>query len=312
MTELTFLPGRTALEAVGLGVRYRRRWALRDCSFRVPAGRVCALVGPNGAGKSTLLSVVAGLRRADTGVLGVFEGRPADPDNRPRVAYLAQDKPLYPQFTVADTLRMGRELNPGRWDQGRAEGLIRQGNLSLDARVGALSGGQRTRVALALAFGKRPELLLLDEPMGDLDPLVRHEMTAALMTEAAESATTILLASHVLAELEGVCDYLLLLADGRVRLAGEVEDLLATHSLVVGRHEEAGEPREFRNHTVIESRVTGRQLTALIRTEEGPLAGRWATSEPSLEDLLLAYLRSPGAPALLTPSAEPRLRKAVA
>lgn len=311
MTDLTFLPGRTALEAVGLGVRYRRGWALRDCSFRVPAGRVCALVGPNGAGKSTLLSVAAGLRRAGTGSLSVLGGAPGGPETRPRVAFLAQDKPLYPNFTVADTLRMGEELNPGRWDRAAAERLVRQGNLPLHARVGMLSGGQRTRVALALAFGKRPELLLLDEPMSDLDPLVRHEMTAALMTEAAENSTTIVLASHVLAELEGVCDYLLLIGGGRVRLAGEIEDLISAHRLVVGRHEEPGPPRAFAVHTVVESRSTGRQLTALIRPE-GPLAGQWETSEPSLEDLLLAHLRAPDAPPLLTPSAEPRSAGAAA
>ncbi|MBH1936137.1 ABC transporter ATP-binding protein [Streptomyces sp. AV19] len=311
MTDLTFLPGRTALEAVGLGVRYRRGWALRDCSFRVPAGRVCALVGPNGAGKSTLLSVAAGLRRAGEGALSVLDGAPGAPGVRPRVAHLAQDKPLYSYFTVEDTLRMGRELNPGRWDQGAAERLVKEGNLPLHARVGRLSGGQRTRVALALAFGKRPELLLLDEPMSDLDPLVRHEMMAALMAEAAENATTIVMASHVLAELEGVCDYLLLIGDGRVRLAGEVEDLLSAHRRVVGRHEDTAPPRAFAAHTVISSRTTGRQLTAMIRPE-GPLAGQWEAEEPSLEDLLLAYLRNPEAPSLLTPSAEPRSRKAAA
>ncbi|MBT2387460.1 ABC transporter ATP-binding protein [Streptomyces sp. ISL-11] len=311
MTGLTFQPGRTAVEAVGLGARYRRRWALRDCSFRLPAGRVCALVGPNGAGKSTLLSLAAGLRRPTEGSLTVFGARPGDPAVRPRVAFLSQDKPLYPRFTIADTLRMGRELNPGSWDQAAAERLVSGGGLSSHARVGDLSGGQRSRVALALAIGKRPVLLLLDEPMADLDPLVRHEMTAALMAQAAEHATTVVLASHVLADLDGVCDYLLLIADGRVRLAGEVEDLLAAHTLLVGRHEADGPPREFAAHTVVESRVTGRQLTALVRTE-GPVGGQWRASEPSLEELLLAHLRAPDAPPLLAPSAEPRAGKATA
>ncbi|MFE5867509.1 ABC transporter ATP-binding protein [Streptomyces roseifaciens] len=305
MTGMTFQPGRTALEAVGLGVKFRRRRALEDCSFRIPAGRVCALVGPNGAGKSTLLSLAAGLVRPTAGSLTVFGGRPGAADVRPRVAYLSQDKPLYPQFTIADTLRMGRELNPGRWDRAAAERMVADGGLSSTARVGDLSGGQRTRVALALAFGKRPELLLLDEPMADLDPLARHEMTAALMGQAAEHAITVVIASHVLAELDGICDYLLLMADGRVRLAGEVEDLIAAHALLVGRHEGPGLPREFATHTVVEARATGRQLTALIRPD-GPVPERWQVAEPSLEELLLAHLRAPGAPALLAPSAEPR------
>ncbi|MFF5128483.1 ABC transporter ATP-binding protein [Streptomyces syringium] len=305
MTDLTFQPDRTALQAVGLGVKHRRGWALRDCSFRLPAGRICALVGPNGAGKSTLLSLAAGLRRPTTGSLTAFGAGPTDPAVRPRVAFVAQEKPLYPHFTIADTLRLGRELNPGCWDQAAAERLVRDGNLPLGARVGSLSGGQRTRVALALAFGKKPELLLLDEPMSDLDPLVRHQMMAALMTEAAEHATTVVMASHVLAELDGVCDYLLLIADGQVRLAGEVEDLTAAHTLLVGRHEGPALPPELAGHTVVESRTTGRQFSALVRTD-GPVAGRWEAAEPSLEELLLAHLRSPGAPALLTPSAEPR------
>ncbi|RLU86886.1 ABC transporter ATP-binding protein [Streptomyces griseocarneus] len=311
MTELTYRHGHTALEAVGLGVRRRRAWALRECSFRLPAGRVCALVGPNGAGKSTLLSLAAGLLRPAEGSITVFGGRPGDVAVRPRVAYVSQDKPLFPRFTIADTLRMGRELNPGRWDQAAAERLVDGGGLSHSARVGDLSGGQRTRVALALALGKRPELLLLDEPMADLDPLARHEMTAALMAEAAEHATTVVMASHVLSELDGVCDYLLLMADGRIRLAGEVEDLLAAHAVVVGRHELPGTPREFSPHTVVEARSTGRQLTALLRPD-GPVRGPWRAAEPSLEELLLAHLRAPGAPALLTPSAEPRPRRVAA
>lgn len=311
MTDLAFPPGGTALEAVGLGVRYRRGWALRDCSFRVPAGRVCALVGTNGAGKSTLLSTVAGLRRADAGSLEVLGGRPGSEQVRPRIAYLAQNKPLYSHFTVADTLRMGLELNPGGWDQSAAERLVRQGNLPFDARVGQLSSGQRTRVALALAFGKRPQLLLLDEPMSDLDPLVRHEMMAAVMAEAAERSTTIVLASHIVAELDGVCDYLLLISGGQVRLAGEVEDLLSAHTLVMGKHEGAGQPGAFAAHTVVETRTTGRQVTALLRTD-GPLAGQWDAAQPSLEELLLGHLRAPDVPALLTPDAEPRSGKAAA
>ncbi|MFE7115254.1 ABC transporter ATP-binding protein [Streptomyces sp. NPDC057654] len=309
MTDLTYQPDRTAVEAVGLGCKRWRGWALRDCSFRIPTGRVCALVGPNGAGKSTLLALAAGLRRPSEGWIELFGHRPDDPELRPRVGYLAQDKPLYPNLTVRETLRVGRELNPGRWDQATAERVLGEGKVPLGRRVGALSGGQRTRVALALVFAKRPEILLLDEPMSDLDPLVQHEMTAALMTEAAEHATTVVMSSHVLASLDGICDYLLLISGGRVRLAGEVEDLLATHSLVVGRKDGSAHQPELAPHTVIESRTTGRQLTALVRSE-GPVTGPYEAVEPSLEELLLGYLRSTDAPSLFTPSAEPRTRRA--
>ncbi|MFF2330147.1 MULTISPECIES: ABC transporter ATP-binding protein [unclassified Streptomyces] len=286
----------TAIEADGLGMKYRGRgggWALRDCSFRLPAGRVCALTGPNGAGKSTLLALAAGFLRPAEGTVRVLGAAPGA--ERSRVAFVAQDKPLYPQLTVAGTLWAGAELNPGTWDQDTAERIA--GELPRDAGVRHLSGGQRTRLALALALGKRPELLLLDEPMADLDPLARHQLMGALMAEAAEHSTTIVMSSHILTELEGACDYLLLVDGGRVRLGGETDDLLAAHALLTGP------VRDTAPHIAIESRTAGRVQSTLVRTE-GPVdTGVWETAEPSLEELLLAHLRSPEAPALLTPSA---------
>lgn len=293
------------IEADGLGMKYRGRaggWALRDCSFRLPAGRVCALVGPNGAGKSTLLGIAAGFLRPAEGTVRVLGSAPGDV--RERVAFVAQDKPLYPHLTVTETLWAGAELNPATWDRATAERITEP--LPGDAKVRTLSGGQRTRLALALALGKRPELLLLDEPMADLDPLARHQLMGALMVEAAEHGTTILMSSHILTELESACDYLLLVDGGRVRLGGETDDLIAAHTLLTGP------VRDLAPHTVVESRTTGRQLTALVR-REGPVdtSAGWETAEPSLEELLLAHLRAPDAPPLLTPSAS-STRRAVA
>ncbi|MFD7497578.1 ABC transporter ATP-binding protein [Streptomyces sp. NPDC059832] len=286
-----------AIEATGLGMKYRGRgrgWALRDCSFRLPAGRVCALVGPNGAGKSTLLALAAGFLRPSEGAVRVLGASPGQA--RARTAFVAQDKPLYPQLTVAATLWAGAELNPATWDQDTAERIA--GELPRDAGVRDLSGGQRTRLALALALGKRPELLLLDEPMADLDPLARHQLMGALMAEAAEHATTIVMSSHILTELEGACDYLLLVDGGRVRLGGGTEDILAAHTLLTGP------VRDTAPHTVVESRTAGRLQTTLVR-RQGPVDTTvWEAAEPSLEELLLAHLRSPEAPALLTPGAE--------
>ncbi|MFI1105485.1 ABC transporter ATP-binding protein [Streptomyces melanogenes] len=294
---------RWALEARGLGRKYRRGWALRDCTFRIPAGRICGLVGPNGAGKSTLLNLAAGLATPSAGELLLF-GTPADsPAALPRYAYLAQDKPMFKRFTVAESLRLGQELNPG-WDQAAAERIVRAGRIPLDARIGSLSGGQRTRVAFALAFGKRPELLLLDEPMADLDPVARDELSSLLMSEAVERGTTVLMSSHMLSELEHMCDYLLVLADSRVRMAGETDELVPMHTLVTGVATAQGLPAELATHTVIESRTAGRQFTAMVRTE-GPLTGDWQLAEPSMEEVLLAYLRNPEAPALLSPAAAP-------
>ncbi|MFH9723263.1 ABC transporter ATP-binding protein [Streptomyces sp. NPDC017254] len=274
-----------ALEAGLLGKRYgggNGRWALRECAFALPVGRVCALVGPNGAGKSTLLALAAGLLRPTEGTIQA----PA----REHLAYVAQDKPLHPRLTVADTLRMGRELNPGRWNDAAARRVMAD-TLDPHAVVRTLSGGQRTRVALALALGKRPELLLLDEPMADLDPLARHQLMGLLMADAAEHGTTVVMSSHILTELEGACDHLLLLHGGRIRLDGPVDELLSAHTLL------RGPVADLAPHTVVESRTTGRQLTALIR-RQGPVEGPWETTEPSLEDLLLAHLRTTeGAPA---------------
>ncbi|QNE75932.1 ATP-binding cassette domain-containing protein [Streptomyces finlayi] len=296
----------SAIEANGLGMKYGRgagRWALRDCSFRLPAGRVCALVGPNGAGKSTLLALAAGLLGPTEGSVRVL-GSDAPGALRERIAYVSQDKPLYPQLTVADTLWAGQELNPASWDRATADRVASP--LPQHAKVRTLSGGQRTRLALALALGKRPSLMLLDEPMADLDPLARHQLMGTLMAEAAEHSTTIVMSSHILTELEGACDYVLLVDGGRVRLGGETDDIVAAHAVLTGQ---AG---DLAPHTVVESRTTGRQLTALVR-KEGPVDDTaWDVTEPSLEELLLAHLRSPDAPPLLTPSAHHETREAVA
>ena len=212
--------------AEGVGKRYRRGWALGQSSLVIPHNRVVALVGPNGAGKSTLMGLITGVLRPTTGSIAVFGDQPSGRGLHPAVSYLAQQKPLYRQLTVAETLKFGAKTNP-TWDQGYASHLVEQANVPMNAKVGTLSGGQRTRVALALALGKRPRLLLLDEPLADLDPLAREAVLHALMTEAKTQGITVVLSSHVLAELEGVCDHLVLLHRGQVLLAGDVNRLSA-------------------------------------------------------------------------------------
>jgi ABC-type multidrug transport system ATPase subunit len=280
-----------ALETFGLGLRYRRGWALRDCSLRVPAGRVCALVGANGAGKTTLLSITANLLAPTEGHAAVFGSPSHAPQAQQAVGFLAQEKPLYTRLTVREHLRLGRELNPC-WDADGAERIVCEGGIPLGARAGTLSGGQRTRVALALAFGKRPGLLLLDEPMSDLDPLVRHEVMGLIMAEVAERGTTVVLSSHMLAELELVCDYLIMLTGGRLRLSGDTEEILSAHALVSGAQDTLP---GLDSHTVIDSRTTGRQTTALIRPA-APLSPDWTANAPTLEEVVLAYMRNPAAP----------------
>lgn len=297
-----------AMEANRVGMKYRRGWALQDCSFRLPAGRICGLVGPNGAGKTTLMAIAANLLQPTDGTLKVFGAAPESTEAGRRTAFLAQEKPLFRRFTVAETLRMGRELNPG-WDQRAAENIVRAGNVPMEAKIGTLSGGQRTRVAFALAFGKRPDLLLLDEPMSDLDPLVRHELTSMLMAEAAEHGTTVLMSSHMLSELENACDFLLVISTGGLRMAGDVDELRSAHLLLHGvrsgesdsqRQGHAQDvPAELAAHTLVEYRTSGRQVTALIRPD-GPVTGQWQAATPNLEELLLSYLRCPDAPPLIT------------
>ncbi|MDT0448764.1 ABC transporter ATP-binding protein [Streptomyces hesseae] len=291
-----------ALAATGLGRKFRGGWGLRDCAFTLPAGRVTALVGPNGAGKSTLLHLATGLLRPTTGDLRVFGAVPGTPEALRRIAFVAQDKPLYPRFSVKETLRFGRRTNPEGWDQNTAEALVRAGDIPLRAQVGTLSPGQCTRIALALALGKRPDLLLLDEPLAALDPLVRHEVMALIMAEVAERGISVVMSSHVLSELENVCDHVLLLKHGGVRLTGDAQRLREEHLLITGRAHDGtpdGLPPGTDRATVVEATVTGRQVSALVRHGGTGPGDRWVTQNPTLEELLLAYLRTdaPAAPA---------------
>ena len=219
----------TVLEASGLGKRYGRRWALFDCDLAIPAGRAVGLVGPNGAGKSTLLQLAAGLRQPTSGTLAVLGERPAaDAAQLGRIGFVAQDTPLYAALSVGDHLDLGAWLNP-RWDRGLAERRIRQLGLGRGWRAGKLSGGQRAQLALTLAIAKRPEVLILDEPVASLDPLARRDFLRDLTEATGEHQMSVMLSSHLVADLERVCDYLIVLAAGRVQAAGEVAGLLTAY-----------------------------------------------------------------------------------
>jgi ABC-2 type transport system ATP-binding protein len=277
-----------AIATQGLGKRYRRLWALSDCTLSVPAGHVVGLVGPNGAGKTTLLSVAAGMLVPTAGTIEVLGARPAaGPTQLARVGYLAQDAPLYAGLPVADHLKLGARLNPG-WDAELARG--RMGRLDLDPRqkAGTLSGGQRAQLALTLAVAKRPELLILDEPVASLDPLARREFLQDLMESVAEQGLSVVLSSHLVGDLERVCDYLIVLVASRVRVAGPVEDLLATHHRLTGPRRDPGSlPGGVQ---VISASHTDVQSTLLVRTSGPVLDPAWTISEVGLEDLVLAYM----------------------
>jgi ABC-2 type transport system ATP-binding protein len=281
-----------AIQASGLGKQYRRTWALRDCTLDIPEGHVAGLVGPNGAGKTTLLRLATGMLTPARGTITVLGQRPAaGPAQLARVGFVAQDTALYSRMTVADHLRLGAWLNPG-WDDNMAQQRIRQLALNPKQRAGSLSGGQRAQLALTLAMAKRPELLLLDEPVASLDPLARREFLQGLMEAVAEQRLSVVLSSHLVGDLERVCDYLVVLVASRVRVAGEVSDLLAAHHRLSGpRRDPATLPA---GQEVITESHTDKQTNLLVRTDGPVLDPAWAVKPVSLEDLVLAYMSRAG------------------
>ena len=278
------------IETAGLGRRYGGKWALRDCSLRIPDGHLVALVGPNGAGKSTLLNLVVGLTPRTVGEVtvlgGVTAGSLAALDG---IAFVAQDMPLYRHLSVADMLHLTGNLNL-HFDAAYARRRLSELGIDHKQKAGKLSGGQQAQLALTLALARHPRLLVLDEPTAPLDPVARHDFMATVLTAMADDGVSVVLSSHMLAELERVTDYLVLISDGRVRVNDEVEDLLAGHRLVSAAtldrlSDVAGE--------VIESNTMGAQTHQLIRlnSPDAALPPECEARPVGLEELALAYLR---------------------
>lgn len=296
-----------AVETVGVGKRYRGNWALQDCTLAMPAGRVVALVGPNGAGKSTLLNMAVGLSTPTHGrisVLGRLE--PGTSEALDRISFVAQDAPLYSTLTVADTVRLVASLSR-RFDVANARARLDDLGIPPTRKVGKLSGGQQAQVALAVALARRPKLVILDEPVARLDPLARHGFMAVLMDAVTQDGLSVLLSSHVVAELERVCDYLVLLAAGRVQLLGDVAEVLGAHRVLTGPTEDAATVE--RAWDVVFADRASRQTTLLVRGREpsDPPPG-WRLDEPTLDELVLAYLRAPQA--MDSPEPAPSLQQA--
>ena len=278
-----------ALSCDALGKRYGSRWALSDCTLEIPSGTVTALVGPNGAGKTTLLQLAVGLSKPTAGDVRVLGHSPRREAAAvlPRIGFLAQEHPLYAGFTIAETMKLGRKLNP-TWDEGLALDRIQSLDLPLRQKVGKLSGGQQAQVALTLALAKRPELLLLDEPVASLDPLARREFLQAVMEAVAETGMTVVLSSHIVADLERVCDHLVILSSARVQLAGPIEAIVASHRLLTGPRTDPA--AVARVHDVIRASHTERQTTLLVRANGHVYDSSWQQHELDLEEIVLAYL----------------------
>ena len=274
------------LDTSALGKRYRRKWALRDCTLTIPEPSIVGIAGPNGAGKSTLLGLAVGLLEPTEGAVTVCGRDPRrDPAALADIGYVAQGAPLYRGFTVGEMLDFARISNP-RWDQPLATELLSRSSSATP--VSALTPGERAHLALALALGKRPALLLLDEPFARLDPLASRELLRLLMEGAAEIGSAVVVATRVLTDIERVCERVVLLGHGHVGLDGTVEELLASHRLLTGARRPLGRIRGVEE--IVRERSSGRQLTLLVRTN-GPVADpTWSVEQIGLEELLLAYM----------------------
>ncbi|MFJ5864559.1 ABC transporter ATP-binding protein [Streptomyces parvus] len=279
------------LRAQGLGKRYKQRWALQNCDLDVPAGRVVGLVGPNGAGKSTLLKLASGMLTPTAGTIEVCGGRPAaGVEQLAKVGFVAQDTPVYAALSVADHLDFGKRLNP-HWDDAVARDRIRRLGLDPKQRAGKLSGGQRAQLALTLGIAKRPELLILDEPVAALDPLARREFMQDLMEAVAEHELSVVLSSHLVSDVERTCDYVIVLVDSQVQVAGDIDDLVAGHHRLTGPRRDP-DTLPAGQHVITASH-TERQTTLLVRTDTPVHDPSWTVSPLGLEDIVLAYMTRP-------------------
>jgi ABC-2 type transport system ATP-binding protein len=289
------------IDARGLGKRFRREWGLRDCTLTLPEGAIVGLAGPNAAGKSTLLALATGLLAPTEGSIEVLGRDPLrEPSVLAEIGFVAQGAPLYRSFRVAETIEFARRTNAG-WDAALVADVLTR--LSSRTRVGSLSAGERARLALALALGKRPRLVLLDEPFAGLDPLAGREFLQLLMDGVAETTATVVIASHVVADIERVCDHIVLLTGGGVRLEGDVEELLESHRILMGPRRPLGSIRGVRS--IVRERYSGRQLTLLVRSDGPILDPSWTVERVGLEELLLAYMAPERMPESVPPERLP-------
>jgi len=277
-----------AIQTRGLAKRYRRVSALSDCTITVPEGTISALIGPNGAGKTTLLRLLAGLAQPTAGEVAVLGDKPRqDPAFLARIGFLAQEVQLYRRFTAEDHIGIGAHLNRD-WDGASVRDRLRSLNIPLDQAVGKLSGGQRAQVALALTLAKKPSLLLLDEPVAALDPLARRHFLATLAGAGADGGLTVLMSSHLVADMERVADHLIMLAASRVQLCGDIDTLLAEHHVLVGPRKATTAIEKTR--TIVQAEHTVRQTTLLVRGNAPVFDPDWESAGVGLEEMVLAYM----------------------
>lgn len=279
---------KSVLTATNLQKSYQGKLALKNCSINVPAGAVVALVGPNGAGKTTLLDIIAGLLPPTSGEVRLFENViPGSLESLQRVSFVAQNSPLYKNMAVIDAVRITKSLNV-TFDREYALIRLEKLRIPLKRRIGKLSGGQQAQVALTLAIARRPDLLLLDEPLSSLDSLARQQFLSELMTSVATTSMSVIFSSHSISELEKVCDYLILIVEGEVQLCDSLDRIIESHRMIACA---PGELDDYSDIEIIERKLGTRFSTHLIRVTN-LLSHSALESHPStLENIVLAYLR---------------------
>lgn len=272
-------PRPIALRAHGLTKRYRRSRpaALDRIDLDITTGGITALVGPNGAGKSTLIRCFLGFERPTRGFVTVDGVDPARdrPKALSRIGYVGQEMGLYRQLTAGEHLELAATLRQGFDRAGGAERLAAH-QIPLGVPTAELSGGQQAQIALSLALGTRAPVLLLDEPVARLDPLARRDFLTALRDAVRAEGTTVLLASHIVGDLETISDSLIVLAPAAVMFHGSIEAARAGHSVVPASDEIA--PDDL---IATFTGLTGRRVSLVRRPETG---------DASLDDVVLGYL----------------------
>jgi ABC-2 type transport system ATP-binding protein len=285
-------PAVSAIEARNVSRAYGSNWALQDCSLDIPVGSVTGLVGPNGAGKTTLLNLATGMLRPTTGRIQVLGGVPGHGTAQLRkVGFVAQETPVYTGLSVADHLKLGQHMN-ARWDAELAASRIRELKLDLRRKAGRMSGGQRAQLALTMAVARRPDLLILDEPVASLDPLARREFLAGLADATAGQQMSVVMSSHLVSDLERICDYLVVLVASRIQVAGPVTEVLAGHHLISGPSVDRSDlPGDA--EIISAARSLG-QTTVLVQAAAAPQHPAWTVTRPNLEDVVLGYMSRAG------------------
>ncbi|MBR5093873.1 MAG: ABC transporter ATP-binding protein [Oscillospiraceae bacterium] len=258
--------------------------ALDGLDMTVPKGAVYGLVGPNGAGKSTLIRHLAGIYRQDSGTVEV-DGEPVYENvaAKGRIAYIPDEVFYYTQATIRDMMRLYRDLYP-RFDAERFEKLAEAFPLDRKRPIRKLSKGQQKQAAFWLAISLRPDLLVLDEPVDGLDPVMRRQVWSLLLSDVAEQGTTVLVSSHNLRELEDVCDHVGILDHGRLlleRSLSELQEGLVKVQLALPDGAELPAGLEIVHQT-----VTGRLHQLILRGKSDQIAARLQTAGPLFLDLL--------------------------